>query len=377
MKLPNNNKLMTVADAMFIHNDTATPELLQSTVIRTIASLGSKDNPFVPLRSVPMDPNNRNKPIGVAQYYDANTQGFLDCYRYLSGFDFKASFKQRFKERYPDPTARLNDIVLAEGLMDVSGLFAEDVQMMIPDIVNQFNGSFPTGRGESNKELRVAAFGMTHSSFITAGCITIMVDQFMRKIASLNGKAIEEIVNAANNDKTDEEIKAVGDKLIKQTLNDTYEQHRFVLPFKLIAANVMAYSFMVAHDIVSTRFSKTYNKKGDYGYRKTSEAFKSSLKTFTEVYEEAGSTDLHEVIDESIKLSIIQSISNRMMVLSERIGHLDSLAKANKWSQTDKLNAQYVMMQIACKFMQKHYDNLRTNKYADHILDKCMGYPNA
>lgn len=377
MNLPNNSKLMTVADATFIHNDTATPELLQSAVIRTIPSLGSQDNPFEPLKTVPMDSNDRNRPINVAQYFDANAQGFLDCYRYLSTFDFKSAFKQRFKQRYPDDNARLPDPILMDGLMDVSVLFAEDVQTMIPEIVNQFSGSFPTGRGDSNKELRVASFGMTHSSFVTAGCITIMVDQFMRKIASINGKAIEKVIEAANADPDAQNLSDIGHDVVKVYLNEAYERHRFVLPFKLIAANVMAYSFMVAHDIVSTRFSKTYDKKGDYGYRKTSEAFKSALKTFTEVYTESGNEDPHEVIDESIKMSIIQSISNRMMVMSERIRHLDSLARTNKWSDADKLNAQHIMMQIACKFMQKHYDNLRSDKYADHILDKCMGYPNA
>ena len=342
------SKLVSVANAHFKHDKSASVELSVLAIGFACDAVKDSNGKF--------DQIVISKPKSKDYFYKQDTlavenaQALIDCYNSLAKLNFADSFKKHFKQRMPDDSAIIPDRLIVGGIQDIAMLLADDCQAMLPAIVNKHSGKINTGRGDDGKQLRVASFAMAHYQLVRAGCSTVLSEQAI---------ALLEEAQAFRKDS----------KSLSEMLNNLYEKTRFILPLEQVHMNVLTYSFHVAFDIISTRFSKTFETGNDPASRanfaKTSQLLKACLDSDVDSEESIYATN-------AINACRVRVFENRLELIENKFRDLHSVARTNKWSKQDENTAILLMFEIASEFLQKHYDNLVSGKYANHILDNAI-----
>lgn len=329
------NKLNTVANAALLSNEHAT---LQSSVYAAIAASDALKAYKPGERLLAKTPTgDAASTFDLRKTVHFNSQGLLDCYLQLDGFDFRGSFRKRFKERCPADDARIDDQSIYAGIQEIGLSFSEDCQAMIPAIASKWSGTFNTGRGEDNKQIPVASYATTHNQFVKSGLRTVLVDQLADEIHKLQKQSF------------------VSMEHLQRSLTEVCEYNRFTLSNRQVAANVIGYSFLVASNIVACKFSKTFDNKGCRPFYKTSDIY-------------AGLVENRNVDAIATCSSLIAA--NRLDKVADAFMRVEAIADSRKWTEQDKLAANAMMLDVASMFMQKHFDNLKSMKYIDSIIDK-------
>jgi len=351
-----------MASARFITNELSTVENTLDSIM--CASSNVANSPYETTRFVANASVTKHKAYDLLMMTNFNAQGFLDCYNDFTTLYFKLMFGERFEARMQDHPTGMSDEQMVAGLIEISHVLADNCQSQIPAIIDKYNKALKDLQVDESKHSSVASYATHHYKLVRAGLLNVIVDQYLFEVTNGNGLQQQQAWDNLQLARFPASTSGVS----FFSLESHYSNYRLVRPFEQMASNVIAYSFLVASNIVMNKFSKTFEKgKERHPYLKATKLFTEELAN---AYANASNAE------EACNIAVLNCkkliLANRLNLVANSFQNLQDHAVENNWSKEHTSLAIYWMFEIAGCFMQTHFENVQFNKYADSIIDKTV-----